>query len=276
MDKITDIFQGLKERLNNPLIGSFIIAWTIINWQIPIGIIFYGNETLAVDGYKSKIDLVQKTYSLWLFFWLPFLSALLYTFAFPFVRTWVRLFYVKLNKWSNEKAENIAQNGSIPISKYLQLRSDYKERTSYLQEVIKSESEYLKANSEMSTRLTALQNEKNTLISEKSEIYEKNKIQYLDGFWKMRYRQRPSQSETQERVQISNGQVFKIIGSSQKAQLFRITFYSYSPLSEEFFLVVEDPETLKNDFTVLRPINDNRQDKLHSNLDSIINEMERE
>lgn len=276
MDKITDLFQGLKERFNNPLFGSFIIAWLIINWQVPIGIIFYGNETLAKDGYKSKIDLIHRLYSQRYFIWLPLVSAVIYTFGFPILKNWIRFFYVWANKWGTDRSLIIANNGAIPISKYFSLREDYTERTKYLQEVIKSESSYIEENKEINQRILQLQNEKNELQFRTSELNERNNLLTLNGFWKIKHKRALNGNEFHERVMISNGEIYRIDKNSASDILFRITSCAFNPLTTDFIFILEEPLSKKVFFTILRPIENGKMKKLRSLTDGLINEMERE
>jgi hypothetical protein len=39
-DKVADFFKDVKERFSSPLFSSFIIAWLIINWKVPVA--FFG------------------------------------------------------------------------------------------------------------------------------------------------------------------------------------------------------------------------------------------
>jgi hypothetical protein len=56
MDKLSDFFKDLKERVSAPLFSSFALAWLIFNWKIPIALFFYKNQNLSADGYNSYID----------------------------------------------------------------------------------------------------------------------------------------------------------------------------------------------------------------------------
>jgi hypothetical protein len=51
IEKPNDLLKELKDRLSNPLIFSFIIAWLFFNWQITVGLLLYKNDQLIRDGY---------------------------------------------------------------------------------------------------------------------------------------------------------------------------------------------------------------------------------
>jgi len=56
MDKVSDLFKELKDRINNPLVISFVVSWVFLNWRIFVGLFFYKSNELDVDKYKSYID----------------------------------------------------------------------------------------------------------------------------------------------------------------------------------------------------------------------------
>lgn len=53
----TSFFESSNERIKNPLIGTFIISWTIINWK-PIVILCFSNNEIV-----EKINLIESEYS---------------------------------------------------------------------------------------------------------------------------------------------------------------------------------------------------------------------
>ena len=86
MDKASDIHQELKDRLASPLFFSFLISWCIINWKIIIGLIFYKNSELKMDGYISYIDFITQNLKASHTLFYPLFAAILYTFIYPIVR----------------------------------------------------------------------------------------------------------------------------------------------------------------------------------------------
>src|SRR5688500_18619166 len=101
MDKLSDFFKDLKERVSAPLFSSFALAWLIFNWKIPIALFFYKNQNLSADGYNSYIDLISKNIIPANTLWKPLLAALFYTFGYPVIRTYILAFNTKIKTWSN-------------------------------------------------------------------------------------------------------------------------------------------------------------------------------
>jgi hypothetical protein len=89
MDTITDFFEELKRRLNNPLIGSFILSSLICNSQIPIALLFYSQDDLKRDGYTSFFHLIYSI-NIWQGFVIPFVFGFFYTFVFPYIKAFIK------------------------------------------------------------------------------------------------------------------------------------------------------------------------------------------
>ncbi|WP_348823852.1 hypothetical protein [Flavobacterium aestuarii] len=77
---INSILDSTKERLKNPLLGSFIFSWFIFNWK-PIFHIIFSNNSI-----ENKIDFVSDCYSsINNNFWFPLLFSIFYIVIFPYV-----------------------------------------------------------------------------------------------------------------------------------------------------------------------------------------------
>jgi hypothetical protein len=79
-----DFFKTLldtsKERLRNPLVGSFVFSWIIFNWK-GILLITFSNKSM-----EDRILYVAKDdYSILLLLWFPLSMALFYVIALPYL-----------------------------------------------------------------------------------------------------------------------------------------------------------------------------------------------
>lgn len=95
MDTLKDFISDIKERISNPFISSFIIAWIFRNYPIIITLIFYKQSDLNRDHYTSYIDVIQKNYSENHMLWFPLVVAITYTFVIPWVKSGIKIF----NSW---------------------------------------------------------------------------------------------------------------------------------------------------------------------------------
>lgn len=246
MDKITDLFQGLKERLNNPLIGSFIIAWLIINWQVPIGIIFYGNETLAIDGFKSKIDLIQKTYSPWYCIWLPLFSAITYILLIPVFKNLMQAYNTWKKRWGTKLSLKISKGGFVPIESYVKLSDKLEDEKKRLAEQIRKESFLETEKNALSKELQDFREQriKQQIIDQAN--YDKIQINSYSGFWKITYIENPlavGGSAIQARVEIVNETLTLVEMGKRVRPIFFIRNITYNLSLDEVCIAFEDPIT---------------------------------
>lgn len=58
-DSLQSLKQTINERIKNPFIGTFVIAWIAINWR-PLSILFFSK-----DNIQQKILEVNTNYSHW-------------------------------------------------------------------------------------------------------------------------------------------------------------------------------------------------------------------
>ena len=127
MEKVSDFFSELKERISNPFIFSFIIAWCLCNYEIIVGLIFYKNEDLKKDGYNSYLDLIRSHESVGYFVLLPLAWALFYTFGFPYFKNFIIEFGVKLDTASDEKNRKVSKARTVSIERFLEQEHKYNE-----------------------------------------------------------------------------------------------------------------------------------------------------
>lgn len=187
MDKISDFFKDIKERLSSPLFSSFIISWLIINWKVFVGLIFYKIDQLRLDGYNSYIDLITKNYSLIDYLCLPGSGAILYTFGYPFLKNWILTFDAWIKSWGSISRLKRSREGMISVTKYMKLRHGYEERIKAVEEVLGKEMVYI-------NQTVALRDEVKKLTEEKIELSQQlqswqfmHDVTTLDGKWNFVY-----------------------------------------------------------------------------------------
>ena len=96
LDGIWDSIRGnMKSRITDPIIGVFVLSWSLFNWD-KLAILFFGNgdfetRVIKLSGemtFTSNPDLILKNLELWLF---PILFTLFYVFLWPGISGWVAL-----------------------------------------------------------------------------------------------------------------------------------------------------------------------------------------
>jgi hypothetical protein len=184
MEKISDFFKDIKDRLSSPLLSSFIIAWLITNWRIPIGLLFYKIDDLKLDGYNSYDDLINRNINLNNSLSWPLSIALFYTFIFPIIKNVILAFSAWVKRWGTDWTLNIAKTGSISVARYIQLKEQYTKLISEFVMITKSEGKVLEDNSALTAQLTSLSNERNLLESEFNRLKGCSSLDMIQGQWR--------------------------------------------------------------------------------------------
>jgi hypothetical protein len=184
---ITNFFKTLGERLSSPLFYSFITAWLVINWEIPIGICLYNSTTIQSIGYPSFFDFITKNLDTAHAFVKPAIAAILYTFGYPFLKNCIQAF----NTWIRTRGTNwnlkIAKEGVVSVEKYIQLREIYKSRSDLLQRVLETESESLKELEQIRNKKLLLEEERIKVVTELNKWKSMTDITELEGEWELQY-----------------------------------------------------------------------------------------
>jgi hypothetical protein len=246
MDKISEFFKEIMSRLRNPLVYSFIITWLIINWRIPIGLVFYTNASLHTDGYSSFFDLIEKNNSIKKFLLEPLVLAILYTGLFPVIRTWIMALHTYVDKWGTDWFLKISKEGQIPMTKYIEMRTDLKQKIAQIEELVNTESVIIKQKNSLLLELSAEKNKNIELIEKQNNLnaeakshlealdllIRKNSVQYFDGNWSITYAL-PSREEVKTDIKILNGEASML---NKRVVFFRIERLYFSPVTDNFVL----------------------------------------
>ena len=170
--------------------------------KILVGLFFYNNSELKLDGYNSYIDFVSNNLHSSNTIWKPLGAALIYTFIFPFVRNCILAFNSWIKAWGSSWTLSLSKTSKISIAKYVQLREVYQSRTALLQEVLDKEGAYSKEYEEEKNKVLQLTNEKNNTYSELQKWKAVNDITQLNGEWEIHYPS--SEQHTIYRIRITN------------------------------------------------------------------------
>jgi hypothetical protein len=258
MDKISDFFFDLRDRATNPLFSSFIIAWLVYNWQIPIGLIFYKGSELSAVGYKSYFELISNNLGLWNSFCVPLLYAVGYTFLFPPIRLLIMAFMTWVKTKSTNWNLKIRKTGFVHVTKYIEVIKKYEDQTLFLAELIKDESTTQDENIRLKTAANGVQEQVRQLLHDKSEIERKineekqkleielrevkkiSNIDWLNGDWLIIRKNKNSKGEfidNDDRIFIKDGEVFEFDFNQQKKRIYTILNYFYNQKSKEIFFI---------------------------------------
>jgi len=275
MDKISDIFKNIKDRLSSPLFFSFILSWIICNWKVTIALLWYDPKQIDPNKFKSIFDFIYLNTDPWHTFYLPLILALAYTILSPIVSNAIRLFNSLIDKIGENKNLEITKGSNIPIAKFLSLKENYDARTEVLEKIIKDENktkedyerehtERLKLdqqllkvtedltraeqkNATVTSEFSAVNNAKMQFAKENSEFEKTNKeltlfrlsvfnINMLDGRWEFSINNALEGISEKQILQISGGAVYLIKGTSRE-HISDIRHFFYDAQNRKVFFI---------------------------------------
>lgn len=243
MERLTDILNNIKDRVSNPLIFSFMVSWTAINWKIVVSLLWYDNLQIKNAGYDTIYSFIEANLNPSDGFWNPLVLACTYTFGFPLVKIVVRGFYTLTAKWGNNLNLILSKEGKVGIESYLKLRDNYDKRTKVLEEVIASESVTRGEFETLKTELLKIQSEsidiKNRENELRNSIMLQNDYKILNGYWVIKYTDESGAFNGEQEIFIDNGHYSYIKSFGEKEEMFYISNFSYDSVNKRVFFVKE-------------------------------------
>ncbi|MDR6565450.1 hypothetical protein [Chitinophaga ginsengisegetis] len=238
MDKLSDFFKEIKDRASNPLIASFLISWMVVNWEIPIALLFYNFDELKADGYISYIKLIQQKVTTVSGVYLPLFMALFYTFGFTYIRIYISAYITYIRTLSTTKNLGISGTGRIATEKFIKLQAQTKELNDRYSDLINSESEIFTLNQQLQSQVTTLThndtlNKTQIESLKQSNIEEtaKHSLSILEGYWN--YKIYFQEISNEIRIYIKDDAIFQVSNDGSKKRIFTITNYFYNPVRKE-------------------------------------------
>ena len=159
--------EGVLNRVNDSLIGTFITSFLIVNWKI----FFYATEDASADHKVEQIINTVKTcggYGIWM----PLVITSLYIGVYPFLRTWVK----KIIVW-----HLLREKGVMSAIEFEEKKNELQEKIDGLQAQLKKQQENNKTiankNQQMNKVSTNLIAEMTGLFTHFGNVYSKD-----DGF----------------------------------------------------------------------------------------------
>ncbi len=162
---LKELFDSYKERLKNPIFGSFLISTVLWNWR-PLSILIFSGWSM-----DARVDYVSDCYLKGYWYWLgPMLVTFTYLVILPHILWGLDL----LLRWSKEGRKTIYQKGEEKDVEHDLKIQDMRARTKELRE-LNDIIENLKA--EINAKVEEIDLLKRTIVSsenEKSELVREN------------------------------------------------------------------------------------------------------
>jgi len=227
MNRLNAFIENIKDRLNNPIIFSFLLSWAVFNWQIVIALFWDTPFGVGRNNY-SLIDYISANLNVTHSLLYPFLSAVVYTLVSPPIKNIVVAFQNWNFRWGEKWNLNILKEGKISIDKYFSLKENYEARRKNLEAMIDSEEKVLKRAQELEDELIKQRKraEDSLLqLSDKNAVIDNlNRIEVISGKWVRKVE--GGLCNTEEEIEVSSNMVYEIKGYS-RLQKYSISNFVY-------------------------------------------------
>lgn len=195
MKEILESFmESSRERIKNPIIGSFMTAFLIYNWKAIIFLIF------SKTSIEQRITTIRDNYSNWDSIVLPILIALGYLILLPYIssildNTLFKIFTTRANH--KNKIKLVSLNNKKETARLERQIADIKAGTKDIEELLQKNSELEKLNEDAQNKAEKLQKDNSTLLSNATSDENQMKVinDILDDFRNM---ENPSQDYIQK------------------------------------------------------------------------------
>ncbi|MBL7663520.1 MAG: hypothetical protein JNM93_00190 [Bacteriovoracaceae bacterium] len=139
-DIIKSIKSILYERVSSPLAGAFLVSFVIINWRIPL-ILIYGDDTSSSRIWDIELYLSKVSICYLLFF--PLLSTILFICVFPYFSNLA----FEISQWWGQKTLKIRNKYEdterLSVEQSLKIRLELKNQQTLFQEMLESKEKEL-------------------------------------------------------------------------------------------------------------------------------------
>ena len=250
MKKAQEILEMVEGRLSSPLIFSFLISWFITNWEITLIILFGVDSAPLVDGEKQTLlEAIQSRLSWPNSFCWPFFFAFVYTFANPFVQSWISSFYTWLTRNTEVRNLNIiGEKGLIKAQKYIDTKNELYEQYERVQKITEEETKLKNELTDLKKKMQQFEDENIRIqkySSETSEELRKYKLftnqNLLNGLWKVTYDREGVITELQYKFKDSQVWVLSLDGTHNEHE-HNLVFSNFNSDSGRVIMVRENRE----------------------------------
>jgi|GEM_PF-4858094 len=261
-----DLFTSVRERIANPFIFSFAIAWLFCNWTITIGMLWHSPGELAIFGYENYSQLINENINTRDSLQKPTLIAILYTLFLPLLNWGIDVFNAYIQRFSTDSVLRVTKAGTVPTKRYYDLKNSFNTQVTELTDLINQEAAISTENGQLTAQLarvnakiTTLNNTIKKQTEDMKTLKDRSKTNNLNGRWAVKYN---NENFTWE---IDAQDIFESIRNIQKLNRYRITNYVCDPITGnaalEYMPLVGDkisgPESIfvglqwNDDFTTL-------------------------
>jgi hypothetical protein len=186
-EKVKDVYENIKDRLSNPLIFSFLCSWLVLNWKIPVALIWYDKSQFSGCGCHTIFEFIDWQWETNGTLKWPVIIAIIYTAVIPFVKNGIRIISAHAQKWGENGEIRALDGGKIGIEKYLKLIEKYDDKIKSIEKIALEENKYIEENQKLILQLNEARNNLNDKIEENNNIiFSLSDLSILNGTWKFK------------------------------------------------------------------------------------------
>ena len=207
-DGLADLITSFRERFTNPLVFSFICSWLILNWRVPLALIWTDSTQKAVEAHGGLMVYISNQFSWCRSVWWPLVAAAAFVLILPLFKAGLRIFLVWVQREGTARELRISGEGNVSVRRYIQLRESQQAILQKLSDVLKVESDSIEERTKTDLELADLRNgqmaAQTTIRDLERAMNDAINVRLLDGWWKNEYND-PKAGKGVEYVYIESG-----------------------------------------------------------------------
>lgn len=146
-----ELINGIKERYSNTFFFSFVASWLILNWEIPIALLFHNNELLQRDCSETYVNFINNYLSNIEnqsdLFWSPVGYAFILSILFPIIKFVINIWGVGWETIYEILRESFTSRWRITPKKFYEMKSQKEDfEKKYIDLAVKHDNNFLEGN----------------------------------------------------------------------------------------------------------------------------------
>lgn len=161
-----DVFKPFLQRLSQPILLSFCIAWIFWNWEIVVALCWYDAKNIEKLGFKNHMEYIKSLKDTWRNFLWPLIVAGLYPLSILILNN----FYTFFKTLEDKLFTKIVKNATVPTDLYLDAQDKIEAKEKRISKFIELETEMQGEINDLKIENRELEGKLNSLSSEHLNI----------------------------------------------------------------------------------------------------------
>lgn len=244
MEPLSEFWRNVKERVSNPLIFSFILAWLIYNWEITLGLFWLDSNEIRLTGNANLVDYIKaKANKPGGICW-PITIAVLYCIFVPLFKEALRSFNAVVFKYGSKLYFYISEDSKIDFNLFVEQARQIEKHKKDIDTLLKDVVETAKSHSDTKTKLESTVSAHDALAiklgDEEAKVKSFRDLSILQGTWQINPDINP---KSRNEVTISNDIWMPVAHGHVVPYSIEIFFYDSTDQLMTFHRVMHNKET---------------------------------